>query len=325
MRLGHRETRTPSTLDESSADNAATPRRRSFLSNRRVAVVVGAAAAFALVGGYMVTNSQSQAEAAAASPLAFNVPAAATSSGKLVFAHYFTPYPLSLDNKPSASDYYAINYLKPTGEKSKFASFGGLLRDRPEPTAVLSGSSWRLQNMEKEVRTAIAAGINGFTIDLLASESVSQNGAAVVTMLQAAHNVDPSFKIVLMPDMNGALRSVSQQLRRNYAPNDFDRRHNFCRVVLPTSCPLGPASVFLSAWLSGTRGGWLQGFWRRLCRLGSAVHGHGEQQSEHSRRNADSEPGRPIPCAASNWRRQSVVRSNVVHPAYRLRGNLHAP
>ena len=33
-----------------------------------------------------------------------------------VFAHYFTPYPISLDNAAPSQDYYARNYLAPDGE-----------------------------------------------------------------------------------------------------------------------------------------------------------------------------------------------------------------
>lgn len=54
--------------------------------------------------------------------------------GKLVFAHYFTPYPLSLDNASADGDYYTRNYLNPGGESGKHEKYGGLLRDRPLPT-----------------------------------------------------------------------------------------------------------------------------------------------------------------------------------------------
>ena len=62
---------------------------------------------------------------------------------RLVFAHYFSPYPISIDNKARMSDYYARNYLQPSGEGGKFADVGGILRDRPmvRPPAAATGSS----------------------------------------------------------------------------------------------------------------------------------------------------------------------------------------
>ncbi len=84
-----------------------------------------------------------------------------------VFAHYFPPYPRSIDNKPPAEDYYAVNYLTLHGEGGKHRAYGGLLRDRPLGRAPLEGG-WRLKDMRVEVRQAQAAGIDGFTLDILA-------------------------------------------------------------------------------------------------------------------------------------------------------------
>src|SRR5215204_2976474 len=51
-------------------------------------------------------------------PLPFAMPTKTTlrQSEKKVFAHYFTPYPISLDNKTADLDYYTQNYLNPYGE-----------------------------------------------------------------------------------------------------------------------------------------------------------------------------------------------------------------
>lgn len=70
-----------------------------------------------------------------AGPLPFELPSTATlrASSHKVFAHYFTPYPISLNNKAGADDYYTKNYLNPAGESGKHAAYGGLLRDRPFP------------------------------------------------------------------------------------------------------------------------------------------------------------------------------------------------
>ncbi|WP_314246590.1 glycoside hydrolase family 71 protein [Streptomyces sp. DSM 40907] len=128
-------------------------------------------------------------------------PAALRSGGagkKLVFAHYFTPYPLSLDNAAADRDYYTRNYLDPDGESGKHGRYGGLLRDRPLPVAPKSGD-WEYANLQQEVRTARAAGIDGFTLDLLSLSG--KNWDRCNLLMAAARSVDPAFKIMLMPDM----------------------------------------------------------------------------------------------------------------------------
>ncbi|MFG2664547.1 glycoside hydrolase family 71 protein [Streptomyces sp. NPDC048387] len=135
--------------------------------------------------------------------LPFDLPApAALRAGeagkKLVFAHYFTPYPLSLDNASAESDYYTRNYLDPAGENGKHQRYGGLLRDRPLPVPP-QGGDWEYANLQREVRTARDAGIDGFTLDLLSLSG--KNWERAGQLMRAAHAVDPAFRIMLMPDM----------------------------------------------------------------------------------------------------------------------------
>ncbi|MGW1767789.1 glycoside hydrolase family 71 protein [Streptomyces sp. NPDC002073] len=134
----------------------------------------------------------------AALPFDMPSPARLRKSGKLVFAHYFTPYPLSLDNARPERDYYTRNYLNPAGESGKHEKYGGLLRDRPLPVAPKTGN-WELANLKQEVRTARDAGLDGFTLDLLSLSG--KNWERSVMLLDAARAVDPAFKIMLMPDM----------------------------------------------------------------------------------------------------------------------------
>ncbi|MEV4115214.1 endo-1,3-alpha-glucanase family glycosylhydrolase [Nonomuraea sp. NPDC049695] len=122
------------------------------------------------------------------------------SSAKKVFAHYFTPFPISLDNQAPAGDYYARNYLKPDGESGKHAAYGGLLRDRPLGRDPIAGD-YALADLKTEVRQAIAAGLDGFTVDILSVTSAQWT--RVQNLIKAAEAVDAGFKIVLMPDMNG--------------------------------------------------------------------------------------------------------------------------
>ncbi|WP_329089133.1 glycoside hydrolase family 71 protein [Actinomadura citrea] len=142
------------------------------------------------------------AEASATTALPFDLPATATlrASKQKVFAHYFTPYPVSLDNKAPESDYYTRNYLSPAGEGGIHQAYGGLLRDRPAPRAPISGD-YQLEDMKREVRTAVAAGLDGFTVDLLNLSAASPHRKRVDLLIKAAEQVDPGFRIVLMPDM----------------------------------------------------------------------------------------------------------------------------
>lgn len=175
--------------------HAPRPRGRGLLS----ALLLTAATLTAMLPATPAT--------AADPPLPFDLPSTAQlrASQKKVFAHYFTPYPISLDNKAADVDYYTRNYLQPNGENGKHAAYGGLLRDRPTPRAPLTGD-WALADMKTEVRTAIAAGIDGFTVDLL---NGTQHRTRVQLLIKAAEQVDPGFSIVLMPDMT-SLTSVDQ-------------------------------------------------------------------------------------------------------------------
>ena len=130
-------------------------------------------------------------------------------SPKKVFAHYFYPFPLSINNKPASDDYYNANYLNKNGESAKWAATGGYLRQRPLPVAVNSNKNWPFDNMQREVRMAIARGITGFTFDVLsAKEAASSDSTHLQMLLSAAHAVDPRFKILIMPDIS-ALKSDS--------------------------------------------------------------------------------------------------------------------
>lgn len=130
-------------------------------------------------------------------------------SSKQVFAHYFPPYPISIDNEPAEQDYYTRNYLDPQGEGGKHAAYGGLLRDRPLPVPPGPEPGWRLRNLEQEVRQAKAAGIDGFVVDLLSASG--RNWDATVHLLQAAENVG-GFSVVPMVDATSSFAELSPTL-----------------------------------------------------------------------------------------------------------------
>lgn len=120
-------------------------------------------------------------------------------SEKKVFAHYFTQFPISIDNKQSDIDYYSKEYLTPGGESNKHESYGGYLRSRPLPRSPQSEDNWMELDMQEEVRRAVFLGLDGFACDLLSHQGY--HFERVIMLLEAAAEIDPEFKIVLMPDM----------------------------------------------------------------------------------------------------------------------------
>ncbi|WP_454602546.1 endo-1,3-alpha-glucanase family glycosylhydrolase [Microbacterium trichothecenolyticum] len=135
-------------------------------------------------------------------------PADTSGDGPLVFAHYFVPYPLSIDNKTESTDYYTRNYLSPDGEGGKFASVGGLLRDRPISPGVSTATDWRVNNFATEVRQAKSAGIDGFTLNLMSTSG--QNWDASVNVMKAAAQVG-GFAVVPMVDGSSGFTSATPE------------------------------------------------------------------------------------------------------------------
>lgn len=138
--------------------------------------------------------------------MAFAV-AKSNSSAKKVFAHYFPPYPVSIDNQPSASDYYARNYLTPTGEGGAHVDSGGLLRDRPEGRDPLPGD-WKLADMESEVNAAADSGIDGFNVDIMSLSG--DNWDATVRLMKAAQQSGRPFSIV--PNLDASASAVQSDV-----------------------------------------------------------------------------------------------------------------
>jgi hypothetical protein len=161
-------------------------------------------------------------------------------SSKRVFAHYFNPYPVSIDNAPSADDYYNKNYLTKTGESNKWAAQGGFLRQRPAGVPVKAGTNWRQLNMEREVSAAIARGITGFTFDSMSATDATDSNSALHLMLAAAKVVDSRFKIIVMPDIT-ALGSDSNAVVEIIA----------AAAASPSAYRLGDGRLVVSAFDAG--------------------------------------------------------------------------
>jgi Glycosyl hydrolase family 71 len=122
-------------------------------------------------------------------------------SSKKVFAHYFYPFPLSIDNRSPAKDYYNTQFLNKEGESNKWSAQGGFLRQRPLPVNASSDPHWQQINMQREVTTAIARGITGFAFDVMSVDQATNANSQLHLMLNAAQAVDSRFKIMIMPDI----------------------------------------------------------------------------------------------------------------------------
>lgn len=146
-------------------------------------------------------------------PWPFDQPSIASlrASEKKVFAHYFTQFPTSIDNKPAASDYYQTGYLNPNGENGKHLDYGGYLRDRPLPRPVRPEANWMDLDMDEEVRLAVALGLDGFACDLLSYQGYHLDRTKM--LLEAASRIDAGFKIMLMPDIE-VFKSIPDSLTR---------------------------------------------------------------------------------------------------------------
>lgn len=189
----------------------AASQRRRFVALAAVLLVFSAAFA-----GFATLREAQPSSRAGSAALPFDLPTNATlkASNKKVFAHYFTPYPISLDNKVSTADYYTNNYLNPNGESGKHAAYGGLLRDRPLARAPIA-SNYQLEDMKTEIRRATEAGLDGFTVDMLGLSGAHWDRLNL--LLQAAPQVDSSFKIVLMPDSNSSATNDAAALAASIA------------------------------------------------------------------------------------------------------------
>lgn len=157
-----------------------------------------ASLAFRLTFSQPSTRSFFAKSGRAAPVLVLQVSDAKTDGEAKVFAHYFPPFPISIDNEPPSNDYYARNYLTIDGENGKHRAYGGFLRDRPIGRSPLGGN-WRLTDLRTEVRQAKAAGIDGFTADIL---SLSGRNWDVVANLMKAADLEGGFEVI--PQLDAA-------------------------------------------------------------------------------------------------------------------------
>jgi Glycosyl hydrolase family 71 len=189
---------TTSSNATTSSTTAATTSSGTTTTPSAPSAAVTTAAAPATAAATSTTSSNN---GDACLPLTMPSATALFSSTKKVFAHYFYPFPLSIDNQAPTVDYYETQYLPIGGESGKWRAEGGFLRQRPLGQSPLANSNWQQLNMETEIRTAIARGITGFTFDSMSVTDATDSASPLQTLLAAAQAVDSRFKIVVMPDL----------------------------------------------------------------------------------------------------------------------------
>lgn len=125
-------------------------------------------------------------------------------SPRKVFAHYFPPFPISMDNLDPAKDQWVKHIMNPKGFGKRYIKTGGKCRQRPLPRPARPEKNWLLKDMELEVKRGSDLGMNGFICDIVNESDI--NWTRVKTLLEAAHKVDPGFKIMLMAGMPALFR-----------------------------------------------------------------------------------------------------------------------
>ncbi|WPJ96133.1 endo-1,3-alpha-glucanase family glycosylhydrolase [Coraliomargarita algicola] len=140
-------------------------------------------------------------------------------SDKKVFAHFFSPFPLSFDNKATGEDAYSQLHLSPEGSDKYLkgrggyiVGGGGTLRQRPLPVNQWDSPDWKRINLAIEVLRAERIGLDGFTYDMLGVSPDNEHRRILEMLLEVSERVAPDFKIALMPDMNAELKSKADIL-----------------------------------------------------------------------------------------------------------------
>jgi hypothetical protein len=143
----------------------------------------------------------------------FDMPDVATlrQSPRKVYAHYFVPFPISIDNKPPDADQYVLNGMNPNGFGKRYLEQGGKMRQRPLPRAVRPEEDWLLCDMKLEVQRGVNMGLDGFITDIVSDEGI--NWERFLVLMQAAHLVDPDFKILIMAGMPALFRNKPESMQ----------------------------------------------------------------------------------------------------------------
>lgn len=131
---------------------------------------------------------------------------------KMLWAHYYPPYPVRLANVVAdgvdiaSSDYYVRNYINPVplgSSEQQHIPYGGILRTRPMPLPVYTGpDTWQKDNARREIAAAIANGVDGFLCN--STNVAGDNTVRILALRDIAAAEFPGFYVTPMLDLSTA-------------------------------------------------------------------------------------------------------------------------
>ncbi len=128
-----------------------------------------------------------------------------------VYIHYFTPLPISPDNRKPLEDYWNMDALRPFGLLGKYASVGGYLRDRPLPIGPWPDSFWHEINYAVDVLRARLIGGDGFIVGIFDLDPRPEWRNAH-RLCQVAAVVAPGFEIIPQIDADALVAATPLQI-----------------------------------------------------------------------------------------------------------------
>lgn len=129
---------------------------------------------------------------------------------KKVFAHYFSQFPISIDDRDPANDYYQKGYLHPDGENGKHRAYGHFINQRPIPRLPRRVPDWWELDRYDEVRMAAETGMDGFAYNILSTQGSHWN--AFLNLMKQVNKYGKEFKILVMPDMTAEFRGHPERM-----------------------------------------------------------------------------------------------------------------
>jgi hypothetical protein len=115
-------------------------------------------------------------------------------SNRKVFAHWVA-FPLSIDNKPAADDYYTRVWLNPKNPDGPYGAYGAFIGERPLPRAPRPGADWPVEDMAQDIRWADAIGIDAFLFNVISVDQGSMYWRMLRDALAGARRVGGTFRI----------------------------------------------------------------------------------------------------------------------------------
>jgi hypothetical protein len=128
-----------------------------------------------------------------------------------VYIHYFTPLPLTPDNKPAAYDYWNTQALVRSGIGGKYSEAGGYLRERPLPVGPWPSPYWREINASIDVLRAKLIGADGFIVGLFQLPP-GPHWLAAQRLCETAAAVAPGFTVVPQLDADALPEATPEQM-----------------------------------------------------------------------------------------------------------------